>query len=318
MTRRDFAKAAAAAAAMGRRAFAAGDEVVIERPVAGRPHAGKVLAAIQAHSDDVPLSSAGTVAKLVHEGYTGYLIRTTNDDMGDAPGLGTRGTIGENVLRNERDNQQVARALGLKGVIDLNYNNHRMNSVSEVEVVARFVFLIRALKIDTVVCWDPSGPYEENPDHAVTARCVQAACWMAGREHDWPEHALAGLRPHAVKERYWYARHKELQAVNRVVDISDFVEQKVEANRANVAKGPAGRKGAELRAELERRGQRLALLGGDDATAERAYIRQFVLARNRELGRRHGVGYAEAFRYFGPGGSAVDEYVRKNASARAR
>ena len=50
---------------------------VFERPRAGRPHEGKVLAAIQPHSDDVALLCAGTVAKLVQEGYTGYMIRAT-------------------------------------------------------------------------------------------------------------------------------------------------------------------------------------------------------------------------------------------------
>ena len=50
-------------------------ELVIERSLAGRPHVGKVLAAIQPHSDDLPLFAAGTVAKLVTEGYTGCLIR---------------------------------------------------------------------------------------------------------------------------------------------------------------------------------------------------------------------------------------------------
>src|SRR4030095_1962955 len=43
-------------------------ELVIERPLAGRPHEGKVLAAIQPHSDELPLFAAGTVAKLVSEG----------------------------------------------------------------------------------------------------------------------------------------------------------------------------------------------------------------------------------------------------------
>ena len=33
-------------------------ELVIERPLTGRPHAGKVLAAIQPHSDDLPLFAA--------------------------------------------------------------------------------------------------------------------------------------------------------------------------------------------------------------------------------------------------------------------
>ena len=55
-------------------------EVQIERPQPGKPHAGKVLAAIQPHADDIPLFAGGLVLKLIQEGYTGYLIRITNDD----------------------------------------------------------------------------------------------------------------------------------------------------------------------------------------------------------------------------------------------
>jgi hypothetical protein len=69
------------------RAQEATREIVLERAAAGMPHKGKVLLAVQAHSDDIPLMAAGTVAKLVKEGYSGYLVRATNDDMGDAPGL---------------------------------------------------------------------------------------------------------------------------------------------------------------------------------------------------------------------------------------
>lgn len=60
--------------------MSAGEQVEVERPAAGRPHAGKVLAAVQAHADDVPLFCGGTVAKLISEGYTDYLIQTTNND----------------------------------------------------------------------------------------------------------------------------------------------------------------------------------------------------------------------------------------------
>ena len=49
---------------------ATSSEVVIERRQTGKPHNGKVLAAIQPHSDDLPIFAAGTVAKLVEEGYT--------------------------------------------------------------------------------------------------------------------------------------------------------------------------------------------------------------------------------------------------------
>src|SRR5262245_52180242 len=82
-------------------------EVFLERAAEGTPYKSKVLLAVQAHSDDIPLMAAGTVAKLVKEGYTGYLLRATNDDMGDAPGLGTPGTVGDHVLGNERDNAEV-------------------------------------------------------------------------------------------------------------------------------------------------------------------------------------------------------------------
>jgi LmbE family N-acetylglucosaminyl deacetylase len=287
-------------------------DVFLERAAEGTPHRGKVLLAVQAHSDDIPLMAAGTVAKLVEEGYTGYLVRATNDDMGDAPGLGTPGSIGDHVLGNERDNAEVARALGLKKVFDLNYPNHRMADVSLNELQCRLIFLIRLLKVDTVVCWDPWAHDEENPDHVQIARGIEAACWMAGRAHDFPEQFAAGLTPHAVQEKYYYARRPE---VTRVVDVSGVVEQMIDANLANRAKGPAGHHGSRMRAELAKRGQRLPLLGDDDATADRNYIKEFILARSRALGQKHGVAYAEAFHHIGGGsrGSAVEEYVKQNA-----
>src|SRR5579872_1803650 len=287
-------------------------DAYLERAMEGTPHKGKVLLAVQAHSDDIPLMASGTVAKLVKEGYTGYLLRATNDDMGDAQGLGTAGSIGEHVLGNERDNAEVARVLGLKKVFDLNYSNHRMADVSLNELQCRLIFLIRLLKVDTVVCWDPWGHDEENPDHVQIARGIEAACWMAGRAHDYPEQFAAGLVPYTVREKYYYARRPE---VNRVVDVSGVIDQMIDVNRANRAKGPAGNLGSRLRAELAKRGEKLPLLGNDDATADRNYIKEFILARRRALGQKYGVQYAEAFHHIDASAnrSAVDDYVKKNA-----
>jgi LmbE family N-acetylglucosaminyl deacetylase len=292
------------------------NESLLERPAAGQPHKGKVLLALQAHSDDIPLEAAGTVAKLIEEGYTGYLVRATNDDMGDAPGLGTAGTIGENVLGNERDTAEVARVLGCEKHFDLNYNNHRMADVSVNELICRLIFLIRLLKVDTVICWDPWAHDEENPDHYTLAKAVEAACWMAGRTHDYPEQFAAGLAPKEVQDKYYFARRPE---ITRVVDIGKQIDKKVDANRANQAKGPGGHLGSRLRAELAKRNQRLPLLGEDDLTADGNYIKEFVMARNRELGREYGVEYAEAFHYIAPGASGadrdprVDAYVKEHA-----
>jgi LmbE family N-acetylglucosaminyl deacetylase len=294
----------------------AAGRIVLERSIPGQPHSGKALLAVQAHSDDIPLSASGTVAKLIEEGYAGYLVRASNDDMGDAVGLGTPGTIGENVLGNERDNDGVARVLGCKGHFDLNYNNHRMADVSVNEVIGRLIFLIRLLKADTVVCWDPWAHDEENPDHYTIAKALEAACWMAGRAHDFPEHFAAGLQPKTVQDKYYFARRPE---ITRIVDITKQIDKKIDAIRANVAKGPGGHSGSRLRAELAKRNQRLPLLGDDDVTADRNYIREFSLTRNRELGKQYGVEYAEAFHYIPAGASGadrdprVDEYIKQNA-----
>ncbi|MBZ5584030.1 MAG: PIG-L family deacetylase [Acidobacteriia bacterium] len=316
MARRDLLAGVAAAFPLAwiARAQQAAPPPFLERPAPGQPHQGKNLLALQAHSDDIPLYAAGTVAKLVQEGYTGYLLRASNDDMGDERGLGTPGTIGENVLRNEHDNGDLVGILGLQRNFNLNYSNHYMAGIPLNEIMARLIFLIRLLQVDTVLCWDPRAHDEENPDHYTLARALEAACWIAGRDHDFEEHFAAGLKPHAVREKYYYARRPE---ITRVVDISAVVDKKVEANRANVAKGPAGHHGSQLRAELAKRNQRLPLLGDDAATADRAYIKEFLLGGSRELGRRYGVEYAEAFHYIGPGAatrdSRIEEYIRRNA-----
>jgi LmbE family N-acetylglucosaminyl deacetylase len=305
MTRREFVTAAGAIAAS---AILKADDagVVIERDRAGRPFAGKTLAAIQPHADDIPIFAAGTALKLLNEGYTGYLIRTTNDDMAG------RGTIAETALANERDVAALVKAIGFKREFSLNYGNHEMDGISKPELRSRLIFLFRLLKVDTVLCYDPWGTYEENPDHYVTAQCVEAACWMAGMDKDYPEQFAAGLEPHAVTTKYYFARGPQL--VNRVVDISSTIDGKVRANLVNKTQGPAGETGARLRASLAAQGKKLAILGDDDATANFEYVKQIVLQKDRELGRKYGLEYAEAFHYIGPPEDEVGKYVREHAT----
>ncbi|MGA2270893.1 MAG: PIG-L family deacetylase [Bryobacteraceae bacterium] len=297
--------AASAGVAMPDEGPFAATEIQIERAQPGKPHAGKVLAAIQPHADDIPLFAGGLVLKLIHEGCTGYLIRTTNDDH-TGPG-----SVGEGVLANERDNLAVARALGMKKAYDLYYRNHMLDGVSPLELRLRLIFLFRLLKVDTVVCYDPWAHYEENPDHYVTADAVEAACWMSGMSKDYPEHFDAGLSPHSVTEKYYFARGP--QYVNRVVDITDFMDQKIAVNILNAAQGPAGQRGAQLRRRLTEQGLRLALLGNDDETANRQYTRQFVLDRDAEIGKKFGLTYGEAYHYIGPELAKVEDYISKNA-----
>jgi LmbE family N-acetylglucosaminyl deacetylase len=278
-------------------------ELTIERPRSGKPHAGKVLATIAPHSDDHSILCGGTVLQLIEQGYTGYLIRTSNDEM-DSYDL----TMGQTVAANESDNRKMAKALGISQVFDLNYRNHALDDVAKGELRARLIFLIRLLKIDTIFSYDPWGHYEENPDHYVTAQGVEAACWMAAGHLDFPEHFAAGLEPHAVREKYYYARGPQL--VNRVVDITTTIDQKQSAiceNRTMI-----GHMVGEFRDELAKRNLKLPELEGDRDAAIRAYADLRFRRAAAERGKSHGLAYAEQFHYIGPD-TTLDAYIAKHA-----
>jgi LmbE family N-acetylglucosaminyl deacetylase len=281
------------------------DDVIIERVSEGQPHSGKVLAVIQPHCDDIPIYAAGTVAKLIYEGYTGYLIRTSNDEA-----AGTGASMGERVLNNEKDNAEVAKVLGLKKTYDLNYSNHRMDEYNIQEIKGRLIFLFRLLKVDTLICYDPWGHYEENPDHYITAMAVEAARWMAGMGTDYPEQ-LEVVKPHTVREMYYFARGPQL--VNRVVDISRFIDIKVESNVVCKTQGPGGDNGARLRKRLAKEGKKIEILGNDDQTANFNYVKEFVLDHDKINGEKYGLDWAECFHYIGPSPSKLNEYIRNNA-----
>jgi LmbE family N-acetylglucosaminyl deacetylase len=291
------------------------DKVKIEKPVPGKPHKGKVLLAIQPHSDDIPLSAGGLVAKLLDEGYTGYLCSVSDDSRGS-------GTYAQ----NRQNNKNIAEYYGMKDSFELLMPHHQMDSVGIQDLKQRFIFLIRFLKVDTLICIDPWGHYEENPDHYVTGRAVEAARWIAGNQ-DYPEHFAAGFGPYTPKERYYYSRAG--QTNNLIVDISDYIDKKIEVNMLNTAKGPAGNNGVLLRERLAKEGKKLDILEGDDKTVNFNYAKTFLFKRNKRLGEKYGLGWAEAYHYMTdipfdnytqkgapPLRPDVEEYVKNNAKSK--
>jgi LmbE family N-acetylglucosaminyl deacetylase len=290
MHRRHFLAAAFAAQA------AAAADVVIERPTSGAPHRGKALALITPHLDDGPIFAGGTIAKLLAEGYTGYFIRTSNDEK-DSFNL----SLGETVLANERDTALMIQTLGLKKVFDLSYRNHRMDDVARTELRGRLIFLFRLLKVDTVFSYDPWGHYEENPDHYVTAQAVEAACWMSGGKLDLPEHFAAGLQPHSVSEKYYFARGPQL--VNRVVDIGPTLDAKVAAIRS--CRTMIDHMARDLETTLAGRKLRIPNLAGD-------YVKIAFERRDAATGAKYGMSHAEEFHYIGPD-PAFEKYLSENA-----
>ena len=107
------------------------------------------------------------------------------------------------------------------------------------------------------------------------------------------------------------------QPFNRVVDISSAVEQKIDALVA--CKSQAGDSGSQLRKKLASEGKRLPILGNDDTTADREYVRHFLLKRSGSFEgiEQYGLKHAERFYYTENVKSEeeleIEDYIKKNA-----
>lgn len=280
---------------------------VIEKAVTGQPHRGKVFVAVHAHLDDVPYFAAGLCAKLIGEGYTGYLVRTTNDEQSGGS------TNAHNILSNEEEHAAMAAALGFKDVFELYYRNNRMEEISKVDLRGRLLLIYRMLKADTVISFHPdqAGQHE---DHLITGRMAAEAASLCAAPREYWEHAEAGFAARPIRERYYFSTSADAP-FNRVVDIGPYIEKKIDAIAACRSQG-GGNLGSQLRARLSREGKRLPLLGNDDRTADREYIRHFLLDDYRDLAKAHNLQYAERFVHIDDGPPAhtkVDEYVARNA-----
>lgn len=289
-------------------AQAADGRIVVERRQTGQPHKGKVFVAVHAHSHEVPYYAGGLCAKLISEGYSGYIIRTSNDQMGGGH------SIGENVLNNQQEHLKMASVLGFKDVFDLSYRHYRMNGISSTDIRGRLILIFRMLKADTVISFNPWAAGEDDADRRVTGRAAEEASAMCGVANEYPEYLEAGIMPHAVGEVY-YLHARPGQPFNRIVDVTPHIDKKIDAIVECKSQG-GGNTGSSLRARLAAEGRRVPLLGSDDRTADREYVREFLLEDSRQYGRAYKLPYSERFYYIDRRESMrakVDEYIAKNA-----
>jgi LmbE family N-acetylglucosaminyl deacetylase len=184
-----------------------------------------------------------------------------------------------------------------------------MDDISRIELRARLIFLFRLLGVDTVFSYDPWDHYEENPDHYVTAQAVEAACWMAGGGRDFPEHFEAGLKPHAVREQYYFARGPQ-QLVNRVVDIGPTLDAKRTAIRS--CRTMVLHMVKDVNASLAARKLKVPEFSGGEDQAIEEYVKAVFERRDAEIGKAHGLSHAEQFHYIAPD-QGLDEYISRHA-----
>lgn len=166
---------------------------------------------IAAHPDDVELTCAGTLIRMIHQGYSVGILDLTEGEMG------TRGTP---EIR-AREAEAAAAVIGARWRQRMNLGDARLTSSIEnrMAVAER----IRAAKPRTVIL-----PYWEgrHPDHYTAAVLGYEACYAAGLK----QLPIQGA-PHRPKKILYAAMYAEVRP-SFIVDISEFFPKKLESMQA--------------------------------------------------------------------------------------
>lgn len=190
---------------------------------------------IAAHPDDADFGVAGAAARLARDGHAVHYVLCTSGDAGSEDP-----TIPPAELMRTREAEQVAagRVLGLTGVHFLRFADGELQPTMDLRKA--LVRVLRQLKADVVMCQDPrplvddEGTYLNHPDHRAAGQAaLDAAFPAAGNPSAFRDLLAEGLEPHKVRE-VWLFFGGGKQA-NHFVDISDTVEQKIEALAAHVS-----------------------------------------------------------------------------------
>lgn len=169
--------------------------------------------AIGAHPDDVELGCGGTLAKLINDGKTVAIVDLTQGE------LGTRGT---NLTRAE-EAANASKILGISARENLKLKDGFLNNTEEYQM--EVVKMIRKYQPEIVLA---NAIDDRHPDHAKAAKLVSDACFLAGLVKI--ETSLDGetQKPWRPKQIFNYIQWKNVTP-DFVIDISDFMEKKIEA-----------------------------------------------------------------------------------------
>jgi bacillithiol biosynthesis deacetylase BshB1 len=163
---------------------------------------------IAAHPDDVELTCAGTLLRMIQQGYTAGILDLTQGEMG------TRGTP----QTRAKEAEAAATVIGARWREPMNLGDARLTASIEnrLAVAER----IRAAKPRTVILpyWDG-----RHPDHYTTAVLGYEACYAAGLK----QLPIQG-EPHRPKKILYSGMYSDVRP-SFCVDITAFFPKKLEA-----------------------------------------------------------------------------------------
>jgi len=172
--------------------------------------------AVFSHPDDAELTVAGTLLKLKSLGYRTGVLDMTRGEMG------TRGTP----EGRAEEAKEAARILKLDMRLNLEQPDGHVWLTEEARTAMVRVIRTHKPKVILTSHWD-----DPHPDHAATARIAREAARLASMRRYDEESGLSAVRMPALAHSL-FSRHV---VPSFVVDVSDFVEEKMRAIRAHAS-----------------------------------------------------------------------------------
>src|SRR5215813_560825 len=216
---------------------------------------------VTAHPDDSELGAGGTIAKMVKEGREVTYVIVTRGNKGS----GDRTMTPERLARiREEEQRNAARVLGVEVVDFLGFPDCELEDTRESRLAVTAA--IRRHRPDVLIIQNPNRTKNlgaSHRDHRIAAGIALDCVYPLARDHmAFPELMAQGLEPHKVKEVHvmWW------ENPDLVVDISDTIDLKLKALQCHASQFK-------------------------DFPAVEKRVRD----RNAELGKLHGLIYAETF-----------------------
>jgi LmbE family N-acetylglucosaminyl deacetylase len=201
---------------------------------------GKTLLFIGAHADDDAISH-GTLAMLQDHGNQIYVVTLTTGNVGTQDPNLSREQLA--VIRRQEE-LAALKELGIPAdhYINLGYDDGMLEFADRKEVVEKLVRLIRKLRPDVMMAWDPGRVYQRwhKADHRaasyLAADAARAAMWRLLFEGQIIQE---GLKEFMIPEYLFYNDY-DFSDENLWVDISPYVEKRVNAGANYVSQNGPG------------------------------------------------------------------------------
>jgi LmbE family N-acetylglucosaminyl deacetylase len=201
------------------------------QPHSFEPLQPKVVLGIAAHPDDLDFGAAGTMAKYAAAGAQVHYLLLTDGSKGSSDHAITTTDL---IKRRQAEQRAACTLIGGTDVHFLDYPDGGLEP--NMDVKQDVVRVIRTLKPDVVIAWDPSVYYVaemgfiNHPDHRAAGQVALDAVYPLARDHlSFPEVYAEGLEPHKVSTILLMNLAKN----NFVVDISNTINTKMAAIAAH-------------------------------------------------------------------------------------